>query len=94
MNDQVDDIEGAEDWIGTLEAFVRKIAALPALSDADLSGDVGDLVKEAVGLLGDGNRYCRPTCGFLTDGACLSGEDTCGCPCGHDDEAVDEAAQG
>lgn len=96
MTDQVDDIEGAEDWIGTLEAFVRKVAALPTALDGGGTVrvpwlDTHLLIREAVGLLGDGNRYCRPTCGFLSDGSCLSG-DCCGCPCGHEAEAVDDAA--
>lgn len=73
--DSVDDVEAAEDMAAMLARVVRGLLFAP-VSTSDV-----DQARSALEEWGD---YCRPTCGFRTEGECQDDEDTCGCPCGHE----------
>lgn len=73
--DSVDDLEFAEDVASLLARALRSTAAVTGIQRG---------LKDQA--LYEWDRYCRPTCRFLDEGECASGSDTCGCPCGHEEE--------
>jgi hypothetical protein len=67
--DTVDDLHGAEDLVGSL-----------AFEVARLRLGREPTREEGLAVISD---YCRPSCGFRTDGVCADGDD-CGCLCDHE----------
>lgn len=79
--DSVDDLHHAEDVIDGLAAVIRL-----AISE----GSTDRLANSTALALAE--SYCRPTCRADEEGECVTGEDTCGCPC-HERATDDEEPQ-
>lgn len=78
--DSVDDLQGAEDLIGTLHDALHSVVRL---YDEDYRAEaLADAVAHArTVLLG---QYCRATCGWMgSDDPDVCTEDECWCPCNH-----------
>lgn len=71
--DTIDDLHAAEDRIGELRATID------AYCSTETPGPRNMLRAAAM-------SWCRPSCGYMIDGDCLAGEDTCGCTCDHPDD--------
>ena len=82
--DTVDDLHCAEDLAGTLEAALRNL--LDVLDGMPVRDDrYAPALQAAQAALVEAETYCRPSCCFLDEGECMSGDDEyCGSPCGHE----------
>jgi hypothetical protein len=87
VTDQVDDIEAAEDLLGSahhaLEALLEVIEEVQSGNASIYETGTDSVVLTARSVVEQIDTYCRPTCGFLEQGACDDDPDFCGCPCGH-----------
>ena len=76
----VDDLDEAERVMGSLRRALQGVVHPSGGFDAE---------RAAVAALEDAADYCRPSCGFLENGTCSTGDlDVCGCPCQHDNPAA------
>lgn len=83
MSDSVDDLHAAEDYAGGAANVIDELLRNMIAADVTLEFPQS-LRDQAFSTLSEWRSWCRPTCGYVDEGECQSGEDSCGCPCNHE----------